>query len=360
MYLSKATNEDWKYSQTDPYASGYLDVENGMHHVFWAEYGNPNGIPVMCIHGGPGGGSEAFVARFFHPEKYRVLMFDQRGCGKSTPSASTDNVTEALSNNTTAHLIDDINQLRKTRRIDTPMYVFGGSWGSTLSLAYAIAHPQNVRALILRGIFLCRKKDLDFFYQGNAAVYAKDAFDTSLPGAYMQYPEAWKKYVEVIPPSERGDMIAAYDRLFSRALSSPEEVAVQEDAVRAWSGWEGSTSYLSPDLSKPNSYEELSFAKAFARIENHFFVNGAFLGGEGHANRAQNYILEHARQLVDIPISIVHGRFDNVCPMYQADELVHALKQAGHKCVTYRRTPAGHSMVERENCYALTDILDHL
>lgn len=360
MYLSKASDADWKYPQTEPYATGFLEVQGGTHRLFWAEYGNPDGEVVMCVHGGPGGGSDAFVARFFHPERYRVLMFDQRGCGKSTPSASSDNPAGALTNNTTSHLIDDINQLRAHRQISTPMHVFGGSWGSTLSLAYAIAHPANVRSLVLRGIFLCRRKDLDYFYQGNAATYATEPFSTTQPGAYMQYPEAWRMYVLQIPEAERGDMIAAYHKLFTTQPTTPDQVSRQNNAVRAWSGWEGSTSFLSLDPAKPNDYEELTFAKAFAMIENHYFINGAFLGGAGEANRAQNYILEHVDRLVDIPIYVVHGRFDNVCPMFQADELVSALERAGHKHIHYRRTPAGHSMTERENCHALTDILDHL
>lgn len=360
MYLSKATDADWKYPQTEPYATGFMDVQGGTHRVFWAEYGTPDGEPVMCVHGGPGGGSNAYVARFFDPSRYRVLMFDQRGCGKSWPSASSDDPAAALTNNTTAHSIDDMNQLRTHRQITTPMHVFGGSWGSTLSLAYAIAHPENVRTLILRGIFLCRRKDLDYFYQGNAVDYATEPLNTVLSGAYLQYPEAWKTYVTQIPEAERGDMIAAYHNLFTMQPTTAEQVARQNDAVCAWSGWEGSTSYLAPDPAKPNAYEELTFAKAFAMIENHYFINGAFLGGEGEANRSQNYILEHVDRLVGIPIYIVHGRFDNVCPMFQADELVKALEQARHKHIDYRRTPAGHSMTERENCHALTDILDHL
>lgn len=360
MYLSKANDEDWKYPQTEPYASGFLEVENKTHRIYWSEYGNPNGEAVICVHGGPGGGSDAFVARFFDPKRFRVLMFDQRGCGKSTPSASSNDVDAALTNNTTLNLIDDMNKLRAHRQIDTPMHVFGGSWGSTLSLAYAIAYPSNVRSLILRGIFLCRKRDLDFFYQGNAATFEQDRFDTTLPGAYMQYPEAWENFVKVIPENERYDMIAAYNRLFSCSPRTSGDVECQDEAARAWSSWEGSTSYLAPPRSSLDQYEELSFAKAFARIENHYFMNGAFLGGKGQSNRSQNYIIENVHRLLTIPIHIVHGRFDNVCPMFQADELLSALQRAGHKNVELRRPPAGHSMAERENCLALTDIIEHL
>jgi len=360
MYLSKVTPADWKYEQTEPIASGHLDVHSEGHQIYWAEYGNPDGEPVMCVHGGPGGGSDAYMARFFAPRRYRVLVFDQRGCGKSRPSASDDDARPALRANTTADLIEDMNKLREHRGITSKMHLFGGSWGSTLSLAYAIAHPEHVSRLILRGIFLCRKKDLDFFYQGNAAVYEQDPLDTSLPGSYQLYPEAWEEYVRVIPPKERHDMIRAYDAVFSREPRNDADLQYQIRAAQAWAGWEGRTSYLSLDASKSNDYEEAKFAKAFARIENYYFINGSFLGGTGEVNRQQNYILAHVERLKGIPIHIVHGRYDMVCPMFQAEELVAALRQVGHTDVDYRRTPAGHSMLERENCQVLTDILDHL
>ncbi|WFD26561.1 hypothetical protein MNAN1_001544 [Malassezia nana] len=360
MYLSQVTSADWSYPQSEPVAQGHLDVQSSGHQIYWAEYGNPQGEPVMCVHGGPGGGSDAYMARFFAPERYRVVVFDQRGCGQSSPSASDDDALPALVNNTTAHLIEDMNKLRAHRGITGPMHLFGGSWGSTLSLAYAIAHPENVARLILRGIFLCRQKDLDFFYQGNAAVFEQDPFDTSLPGSYQFFPEAWEEYVRVIPPSERHDMIRAYDAIFSREPSNEAELQHQIRAAQAWANWEGQTSYLARDTSKPNHYNEAHFAKAFARIENHYFINGAFLGGSGEANRQQNYILSHVDRLRTIPIHIVHGRYDMVCPLFQAEELVAALHRIGHKAVDFRRTPAGHSMLERDNCLALTDILDHL
>lgn len=360
MYLSKVSDDDWVYPQTEPTRTGFLRIPDSEHRLHWAEYGRPDGEPVLCVHGGPGGGSDPFVPRFFSPQRYRVIVFDQRGCGESTPSASSDDARPALVDNTTAHLISDMQLLRQECGIEGRMHVFGGSWGSTLALAYAIAHPDCVRTLILRGIFLCRRKDLDFFYQGNAATYDDAPNDTTLPGSYMFYPEAWHSYVTAIPPAERGDMIRAYHRIFSTDPSTPAAVEQQINAARAWSTWEGLTSYLSLDPAKASDYSETKFAKAFARIENHYFINGAFLGGEGESNRSQNYILEHAERLKGIPIHIVHGRYDMVCPLFQAEELVAALQKVGHTDVALHRTPAGHSMIEKENYTKLTAILDSL
>ena len=361
-YSSKAVEADWKYPSATAYASGELDVQSPAgHRIHWEEYGNRAGEPVLFVHGGPGGGTGAFMARYFDPARYRVILFDQRGCGKSTPSAKEDDAGPALADNTTAHLIEDMEKLRADRGIAGRMHVFGGSWGSTLSLAYAIAHPGHVATLILRGIFLCRRKDIDFFYQGNAATFEARPDDTRLAGTYMTFPEAWADFVKVIAPAERGDMVAAYDRIFSATPKDESELQRQIAAARAWSVWEGLTSYLAQDVSDTGKFADASFAKAFARIENHYFMNGAFLGGKGgEANRANNYLLENVAALKDIPLHIVHGRFDVVCPVFQADELVAALKATGHTRIDYRRTPAGHSMTERENCLALTDIMDGL
>lgn len=361
-YSSKAIEADWKYKPSSPYASGELDVQSPAgHQIHWEEYGNPQGEPVLFVHGGPGGGTSAFMARYFDPRRFRVILFDQRGCGKSMPSAKDDDAAPALADNTTAHLIGDINQLRAHRGISGKAHVFGGSWGSTLSLAYAIEYPQYVETLILRGIFLCRRKDIDFFYQGNAATFEQAPGDTSVPGTYMTYPEAWADFVKVIPPAERHDMVAAYARIFSAKPQSEAELAQQVAAARAWSIWEGMTSHLAQDLSDSGKFADAKFAKAFARIENHYFINGAFLGGgAGEKNRDNNYLLENAAKLRDIPVHIVHGRFDVVCPLFQADDLAAALRGAGNNRVEYRRTPAGHSMTERENCLALTEIMDAL
>ena len=358
VYHSKAVDGDWRYRPVLR-ESGLLEVTTG-HRLYWEEYGRADGEPVLFVHGGPGGGTAPVMANFFDPERYRIILFDQRGCGKSTPSAMDDDAGPALCDNTTAHLIDDINAIRADRGLRGKMLVFGGSWGSTLALAYAIAWPRHVRHLILRGIFLCRRKDLDFFYQGNAAIYADNPGDTTLPGAYMTYPEAWRDFVAVIPPEDRRDMVAAYARIFAGDPQNPAERDRQVRAATAWSVWEGVTSYLAQDLDDLGKFANPDFAKAFARIENHYFMNGAFLGGAGPGNRDQNYILENIAALEDIPVSIVHGRFDAVCPLFGADELVAALKKTGNTRIDYRKPPCGHSMFERENYLALTDIMDCL
>ena len=362
-YTSKMDIEkDWKYPQPKLVKEGNLSVsEHPPHTIAWQEYGNPKGEPVMFLHGGPGGGCAPFLARFFDPERYRIILLDQRGCGKSRPSAADNNPLPALENNTTGHLIGDMDALRSELGIRGKMHLFGGSWGSTLALAYAIEHPENVESMVLRGIFLCRKQDLDYFYQGNAATYEKNPNDHSVPGAYLMYPEAWKRFVEIIPPEKRGDMIKAYAAIFSHIPANDVEHARLTEAAKAWSVWEGVSSYLSQDLSDLGKFEEPEFAKAFARIENHYFMNGAFLGGKsGEPNRSNNYILEHADRIKDIPIRIVHGRADQVCPLFQAEELVEALKKADAKDMQYTITPAGHSMLELENCLALTRAMDEL
>jgi proline iminopeptidase len=214
--------------------------------------------------------------------------------------------------------------------------------------------------LILRGIFLCRRKDLDFFYQGNAATYAEDAYDTRIPGTYQCYPEAWQRFVEVIPEDQRGDMVEAYARIFALRPRDEAERALQTRAAVAWSVWEGTTSYLAQDLSDLQRFADADFARTFARIENHYFMNGAFLGGRGEGNRDQNYLLENVGRIAHLPVHIVHGRYDLVCPMFQAEELVRALRAAGARDIDYRLTAAGHSMRERENQRELTNIMDAL
>jgi proline iminopeptidase len=360
-YISKLTPDEWRYPAPPLRAAGHLSVSvNPRHEIHWEEYGNPAGEPVIFLHGGPGGGVQPILARFFNPERYRIVLFDQRGCGKSRPNASDHDAGPALADNTTGHSIADIQALRAQLGITGKAHVFGGSWGSTLALAYGIAHPEDVATLILRGIFLCRPKDLDYFYQGNAASYASDPYDTRLPGTYLCYPEAWKPFVEAIEPSERGDMVKAYARIFAEEPRTAEQRARQTRAALAWSVWEGATSYLAQDLSDLGKFAEPEFARAFARIENHYFMNGAFLGGTGEANRNQNFILENVGRIRDLDIRVVHGRYDQVCPMFQAEELVHALRKVGAQRVDYRLTPAGHSMQERETQRVLTEIMDTL
>src|SRR5262249_6600748 len=184
--------------------SGHLAAPGfSEHRIYWEEYGSLGGEPVIVMHGGPGAGSHSSSARFFNPQRYRVVLFDQRGCGKSTPSASDDDATPALTDNTTQHLIDDVLALRHELNIDGKMHVFGGSWGSTLALAYAIAHPATVQTLILRGVFLCRRADVDYFFQGNAAEFAADPMAMPAPGAYLDFPAAWRHFIDVIPPEDR-------------------------------------------------------------------------------------------------------------------------------------------------------------
>ena len=297
----------------------------------------------MFLHGGPGGGSTRKHARFFNPWRYRIILFDQRGCGRSVPNAQ--DAPAALEHNTTDDLIDDINALREHRHITGPMHVFGGSWGSTLALAYAIKHPENVKTLILRGIFLCRRQDLDYFYQGNATTYP---IANGAPGTYLFYPEAWKDFVLAIPPAKRGNMIAAYAEIFSDPANPNLEAA-----ARAWSVWEGLTSYLSPSKDT-KEYEDPAFARVFAKIENHYFMNGAFFP-------TANYLLENTARIAHLPIYIVQGRFDQVCPRFQADELVAALTQANPAArIKYVVTLAGHSQFEPETARALTEIMDNL
>jgi len=354
--VSIAEESDWKYPEPDEITDeGWLSVGSG-HRIYWHEYGTHNGQPVMFLHGGPGGGTKPKQARFFNPRRYRIILFDQRGCGKSEPNAGDKGpkiASTAFKHNTTADLIDDIEALRKHLGIKEPMHVFGGSWGSTLALAYAIAHPRSVKTLVLRGIFLCRRKDIDYFYQGNAAIYRDRPDDTSIPGAYLVYPEAWKKFVEVIDHQDRQDMVQAYAKIFS---GPPGERL--ENAAKAWSVWEGVTSNLVSDKDTA-SYEDPQFAKTFARIENHYFMNGAFLGGA--TNRDNNYLLENVDKIAHLPIYIVQGRFDQVCPRFQADDLVAALKKANPTVkLEYHVTTAGHSQYEKETMQALTRIMDSL
>ncbi|MES2208296.1 MAG: prolyl aminopeptidase [Pseudomonadota bacterium] len=351
----------WKYPPIEPYHTGWLTVSTEpFHSLYWEEYGNREGEPILFLHGGPGGGTAPYMARVFDPARYRIILFDQRGCGKSIPSAAEGDATAALAANTTSDLVNDIVKLREALTLTSKMHVFGGSWGSTLALAYAIEHAETVQTLVLRGIFLCRKKDIDYFYQGNASLYDQQPTVSDIPGAYLFYPETWKQFVEIIPAEERGDMIKAYAKIFSSTPQTEAEYQYLLAAATAWSVWEGVTSFLECDEQKVKRFADPEFAKAFARIENHYFMNGAFLGGSGEECRNQNYLLENIEQIKNIPIHIVHGRYDQVCPLFQAEELVAALKKVNARTIDYRITLAGHSLLEHGNCKALTDIMDHL
>jgi len=289
-----------------------------VHTVYWEESGNAEGLPVMVLHGGPGGGSQAEYRRYFDPSKYRIVQMDQRGCGHSTPHAE-------LQDNNTQALVADIEKLRQFLGIDN-WFVFGGSWGSTLSLTYAIHHPDRVRALILRGIFMCRRSELLFFYQD---------------GASHLFPDKFQPYREHIPEMERGDMILAY----YKRLTSPDG-AVRRAAAREWTLWEMGTSKLLPDTKYIDKADNLDFAAAFARIECHYFVNGIFL--------EEGFILKNATKLASIPVDIVQGRYDVVCPATSAWELHQALPHSSLTIVP----DAGHSMGEVGIAKQLVNITD--
>ncbi len=340
--------------------SGHLPSRgNSQHRIFWAEYGSVDGEPVMFMHGGPGAGCHSSFARFFDPARYRVVLFDQRGCGKSTPSAGDDDATAALTDNTTAHLIDDVLALRHELNISGKMHVFGGSWGSTLALAYAIARPETVQTLVLRGVFLCRKADVDYFFQGNAAEFAANPLSMPVPGTYLDFPTAWQHFVGEIPPEDRGDVVKALAKAFA---APPRDDAERERLLKAACAcvaWESSASRLNRDEnSQPQANQKYSLSAA--RIMIHYMMNGGFLGAGGEANRDNNYILDHAERLRDIPVHVVHGRYDRVCHLYQAEALVRALRDAGNNAVNYVITTAGHSSLEPETNTRLCTIMNQL
>jgi proline iminopeptidase len=294
------------YPEIQPYRTGRLKVAGG-HDLYFEESGNPRGKPVVFLHGGPGGGTEGKMRRYFDPARYRIVLFDQRGCGKSTPFAS-------LEENTTWHLVEDIEVLRQELGIER-WQAFGGSWGSTLALAYAQAHPERVSELVLRGIFLLRREELLWFYQ---------------EGTSWIFPDAWREYLEHIPPAERGDMIQAY---YAR-LTSPDP-RVQRAAAKIWSVWEGRTSRLIPDPDLITRTGGEDFSLAFARIECHYFMHGAWLGG-GRG------LLENIGRIRHIPAVIVQGRYDVVCPAKSAWDL-HAAWPEAQLCIV---PDAGHSASE--------------
>ena len=351
MPTSKVTDSDWKYPLNPANRRGTVAVDE-IHTIAWEEYGNPAGEPVLFLHGGPGGACAPVLSRFFDPARYRVILFDQRGCGHSRPSVATDGPALALTNNTTDHLIADIVKLRDALDITTRMHVFGGSWGSTLAMAYAIRHPETVATLILRGIFIGGREDLHYFYQGNAATYTTDPFGLTEPGAYVSYPEAWRDFVEVIPPDQRDDMMKAYKAIFDMVPTTEAERERQLKAALAWSIWEGVVSNMIPDLADVGKFEDAAFAVCFAQIEAHFFANHLFL--------KPGQLLDGVSAFAKIPVHIVHGRYDQVCPLTQAELLVEALGKVGAKPASYIKTIAGHSMMERENYLALTAIMDNL
>lgn len=294
------------YPDITPYNSGRLQVSE-LHEIYFEECGNPKGVPALMVHGGPGGGSNPTMRRYHDPAYYRIILFDQRGCGRSTPHAE-------LEGNTTWDLVADMERLREHLGIER-WQLLGGSWGSTLALAYAQTHPGRVTELILRGIFTLRRRELEWFYQ---------------EGCSWIYPDAFEHYVAPIPPEERGDMIAAY---YKRLTGSDR--AARLDAARAWSVWEGTTLSLLQDEARVDHFARDDYALAFARIECHYFVNGGFFDRD-------DQLIANAHLLDGIPGVIVHGRYDVVTPLRSAWELARAWPRADLRIVP----DSGHAMTE--------------
>jgi proline iminopeptidase len=269
----------------EPFNTGYMEI--GCHKIYYEQCGNPNGKPAVFLHGGPGGGGSTTVRRFFNPEKYHIVIFDQRGCGRSKPHG-------CLEQNTTWDLVEDIEILKNKLGFDKWL-VFGGSWGSTLSLAYSQTYPKSVSEMVLRGIFMLRKKELDWFYQ---------------EGASNIFPEAWEKFLEPIDEDQRDNLMSAYHQIFTS-----DDTKKKLTAAIAWSRWEGSTSTLSYNPDMVDSFSDPRFALAFALIENHYFVNKGFLKHEDQLIKSGIDIIRN------IPTKIVQGRYDIVCPMTTAWEL---------------------------------------
>ena len=306
------------YPPIEPHRTGRLRVSD-VHELYFEECGNPAGKPVVFLHGGPGGGTEPNHRRFFDPAAYRIVLFDQRGCGKSTPHAS-------LVDNTTWDLVGDIETLRAHLGIER-WQVFGGSWGSTLALAYAETHPDRVTELVLRGIFLIREQEIAWFYQR---------------GTSALFPDAWEKYIEPIPESERGDFVRAY---YQRLTS--DDRAVRLRAAKAWSVWEGSTSCLTPNRALIDKSAADEFAVAFARIECHYFMHRAWL-------EPPRDPLSNVAKIRHIPGVIVQGRYDVVCPMESAWALHRAWPEADFRIVP----DAGHSASEPGTIHELVEATD--
>ena len=293
------------YPPIEPFASGHLDVGDG-HRIYWERCGTPGAKPAVFLHGGPGGGFSPEHRRLVDPTRYDLLLFDQRGCGQSTPHASLDA-------NTTWHLVADIERLRAMMGVDQWL-VFGGSWGSTLALAYAQAHRAQVSELVLRGIFMIRQSEIDWYYQ---------------EGASRIYPDKWERFVAPVPETERGDLVAAY-----RQLLTGDDPAARIAAARAWSVWEGETVRLLPDPALSAVHDADDFALAFARIENHYFTHRGWLD--------DGQLIANAAILADIPGVIIHGRYDMACPAETAWALHKAWPQARFELIE----GAGHAYNE--------------
>jgi proline iminopeptidase len=292
------------YPEIEPYDSGMLDLD-GRHKMYWEQVGNPKGVPVVFLHGGPGSGCGPAHRRFFDPAHYRIVLFDQRGSGRSKPLGETID-------NTTPHLVADIERLREFLKIGR-WHVFGGSWGSTLALAYSEAHPDRVLSLALRGIFLCRKSEIDWFlhHMGTMA------------------PEIGRQFVEFLPESERGNLMAAYHK----RLMDPDP-KIHMPAARMWSVYEGTCCTLLPNPELMATFNVDGVALSVARLECHYFINDIFM--------AENALLDNLHKIRHIPAAIVQGRYDLVCPPVAADDLHRAWPEAAYEVIA----DAGHSAME--------------
>jgi len=295
-----------------PYDTGYYSADE--HNIYYEQCGNPDGKPALFLHGGPGGGGDVNVRRFFNPKIYRIIIFDQRGCGRSKPNG-------LLSNNTTWDLVSDIESLRLKLNIDKWL-VFGGSWGSTLALAYAQTHPSSVSEMILRGIFLLRKKELQWFYQ---------------EGASNIFPEAWQNFIQIIDASKRHNLMSAYHQIFKG-----DDKELKLKAAIAWSQWEAATSSLSYEPSRVDEFSNPHFALAFALIENHYFINQGFFDNE-------NQLIDGIQIIRNIPTVIVQGRYDIVCPIETAWEVSKNWPEASLMIAPF----SGHTAFEKEITHEL-------
>ena len=292
------------YPPIDPFDQRMLDVGDG-HRIYVEQCGNPDGVPVIVLHGGPGGGCSPAMRRYFDPSEYRIILFDQRGCGRSRPHA-------CVTANTTWHLVSDIETIRQTLGIDRWL-LFGGSWGATLALIYAETHPERVAYLVLRGVFLMTQAELDWFYGGGAGQF---------------WPDLWARFSELVPEDERGDMIAAYNRrLFSGDLM------LETRYSRAWAAWENALASIEHE--GPMGEAPADYARAFARLENHYFTNRGFLDRDGQ-------ILQDVSLIAHIPATIVQGRYDMVCPPASAWKLAERWGRADLRMVPL----AGHALSE--------------
>ncbi|OSP54640.1 prolyl aminopeptidase [Pseudoruegeria sp. SK021] len=318
QFAGQKNLSQYLYPPIDAFDQRMLDVGDG-HRIYVEQCGNPDGMPVVVLHGGPGGGCSPAMRRYFDPEVYRIVLFDQRGCGRSRPHASVEN-------NTTWHLVADIEMIRKT--LDIPRWiVFGGSWGATLSLVYAQAHVQHVAYLVLRGVFLMTRAELEWFYGGGAGQF---------------WPDVWNKFTRLVPEDEQDDLIGAYHRrLFSG------DTAVETRFARAWSAWENALASVRNDGMTGESPAD--YARAFARLENHYFINSGFLETDGQ-------ILANVGVLADTPGTIVQGRYDMICPPAAAWNLANAWP----KCTLKFVPNAGHALSEPGISAELVRVMDDL